>query len=46
MILLPIGLILKLFGWDPLRRRSTSTISYWVQYNLQRQDPRHFEKLY
>ena len=45
-IFMPIGAIKRLFGWDPLRRRSSPGASYWVSYNARQRDPRHFEKMY
>jgi len=46
LLLLPIGVIKRLFGWDPLRRRALPAASYWRLYNERQQDPRHFEKMY
>jgi hypothetical protein len=46
LIVMPIGMIKRLFGWDPLRRRAPSAVSYWVQYNARQKDPHHFEKMY
>ncbi|MCI0666027.1 MAG: SxtJ family membrane protein [Acidobacteria bacterium] len=46
LIVMPIGMIKRLFGWDPLRRRAPSAVSYWVPYNARQQDPHHFEKMY
>jgi len=45
-IFMPIGAIKRLFGWDPLRRRSSPGASYWVSYNARQRDTRHFEKMY
>ena len=46
VILMPIGAIKRLFGWDPLRRRATPASSYWTPYNARQRDSRHFEKMY
>jgi hypothetical protein len=47
MILMPIGVVKRLFGWDPLRRRATTPSgSYWSSYNVRQHDPRHFEKMF
>jgi Saxitoxin biosynthesis operon protein SxtJ len=46
LIVLPIGFIKRLSGWDPLRRRAPSAESYWAPYNARQHDPRHFEKMY
>jgi len=40
----PIGLVKRLTGWDPLRRRAQSAGSYWRPYP--QRDPRHYEKMY
>src|SRR6266851_8012980 len=31
-VLTPIGLIKRMFGWDPLHRRAGSSDSYWKPY--------------
>ncbi|HKQ75615.1 MAG TPA: SxtJ family membrane protein [Blastocatellia bacterium] len=46
LLFMPIGMIKKLFGWDPLRRRAPSAVSYWGAYNARQKDPNHFEKMY
>lgn len=46
LILMPIGVVKRLFGWDPLRRRASSADSYWNPYNVRQQDPHHFEKMF
>ncbi len=46
LLVLPIGFIKRLFGWDPLRRRAPSAQSYWTPYNARQHDSRHFEKMY
>jgi len=45
-LIMPVGVIKRLFGWDPLRRRSSPGASYWISYNARQRDPRHFEKMY
>src|SRR5215510_5011065 len=46
LVVTPIGMIKRLFGWDPLRRRAPSAASYWGPYNARQRDPHHFEKMY
>src|SRR5215510_4288907 len=46
LVVMPIGMIKRLFGWDPLRRRAPSAVSYWSPYNARQKDPHHFEKMY
>jgi len=46
LVVMPIGVIKRLSGWDPLRRRASSAASYWAPYNARQRDPHHFEKMY
>ncbi len=46
VVVMPIGVIKRLLGWDPLRRRAPSAVSYWAPYNARQRDPHHFEKMY
>jgi hypothetical protein len=46
LLVLPIGFLKRLSGWDPLRRRAPSAQSYWTPYNPRQHDTRHFEKMY
>ena len=46
LVLMPIGVIKRLLGWDPLRRRAPAADSYWIDYNPRQRDRRHFEKMY
>ena len=46
LVIMPIGVIKRLLGWDPLRRRASSAASYWAPYNARQRDPHHFEKMY
>jgi hypothetical protein len=46
VVVMPIGVIKRLSGWDPLRRRAPSAASYWTPYNARQRDPHHFEKMY
>jgi len=45
-IITPIGLVKRLFGWDPLYRRAGSSDSYWKPYSERQRDPRHYEKMF
>ena len=42
----PIGILKRLTGWDPLRRRGQPATSYWRPYSERQRDPRHYEKMY
>ncbi len=44
-VLTPAGVVMRLFGRDPLRRR-TAAASYWVPRAKPRQDPAQFERLF
>jgi hypothetical protein len=46
IVILPIGALKRLFGWDPLQRRAPSAASYWRPYNERQRDTRHFEKMF
>jgi len=46
LVVTPIGVIKRLMGWDPLRRRAARTGSYWTTYPERQRDPRHYEKMY
>jgi hypothetical protein len=46
LIVTPIGVIKRLFGWDPLNRRGGPSGSYWTPYSDRQRDPRHYEKMY
>lgn len=42
----PIGVVKRLTGWDPLRRRAAAAPSYWRPYPERQRDTRHYEKMY
>ena len=44
VVLAPVGLLRRLFGADPLRRRRGSTS--WVPYPSRYRDPNHYERLF
>lgn len=45
-IVTPIGVVKRLFGWDPLHRRAAPGESYWRPYTERQRDPRHYEKMF
>jgi hypothetical protein len=45
-IVTPIGVIKRMFGWDPLNRREVPGLSYWRPYSDRQRDPRHYEKMF
>ena len=46
VIVTPIGVVKRLFGWDPLHRRAGASDSYWRPYSDRQKDPRHYEKMF
>ena len=46
LILTPLGVVLRLFGRDELRRRGPVPDSMWEPYPERNRDPRHFEKIF
>lgn len=46
LIVTPIGVVKRLWGWDPLYRRAGSSPSYWKPYSDRQQNPRHYEKMF
>ena len=46
LVMTPIGLVKRLFGWDPLDRRSARSSSYWKPYSERQRNPRHYEKMF
>ena len=45
-VVTPIGLLRKLTGGDPLRRRASSAQSYWWPYPARQRDPKHYERMF
>ena len=45
-ILTPIGVVKRLFGWDPLNRRAARSDTYWRPYSERQRDRRHYEKMF
>jgi hypothetical protein len=46
LILTPVGLILRVAGWDPLGRWRKKDTSGWVPYPARQRDPKHYERMY
>ncbi len=46
LMVTPIGLVKRMFGWDPLSRRGESRASYWRPYSERQRNPRHYEKMF
>ncbi|HEV2884110.1 MAG TPA: SxtJ family membrane protein [Pyrinomonadaceae bacterium] len=46
LMITPIGVVKRWFGWDPLSRRSGSRESYWQPYDGRQRNARHYEKMY
>ena len=45
-VITPIGVVKRLLGWDPLQRRSASSLSYWHPYSERQRDSQHYEKMF
>lgn len=45
-IVTPIGVVKRLFGWDPLNRRAPKSESYWRPYSDRQKNSRHYEKMF
>ena len=46
VVITPIGVVKRLFGWDPLNRRAAASESYWRPYSERQRNPRHYEKMF
>lgn len=44
VVLTPVGVLMRMLGWNPLRASRTNT--NWTSYPARRRDPRHFERLF
>ncbi len=45
-IMTPMGLVMRLFGRDPLDRRGPKRETYWIKRERTRQPPEQFERLF
>lgn len=46
-IVTPVGLVMRLTGWDPMRRRHRGRSgSGWIPSPERLRDPKHFERMY
>ncbi len=46
LVVTPIGVLRRLLGADPLRRRAERSASAWHPYPRRHLDPRHYEKTF
>ena len=46
LVLTPLGLVLRLFGRDELRRRGPAPASMWTPYSERNRDVTHYEKIW
>ena len=46
LVVTPYGVVTRLVGRDPLRRRGAKAGSYWVERKATRQAPEQFERLF
>lgn len=45
-VLTPMGVALRLGGWDPLRRQRRRQTSGWLPYPERIRDPKHYERMF
>lgn len=46
LVFMPYGLVMRLFGRDPLRRRGPRKDTYWIPRKTTRQTKEQFERLF
>jgi hypothetical protein len=46
LVVAPIGIIRRVMGADPLRRRSPKASSYWEPYSPRQHDPKHYDRMF
>jgi hypothetical protein len=46
LVVTPTGLVMRVCGWDPLRRRRAGRGSGWLPSPLRHRDPKHYERMY
>lgn len=46
LVVTPIGVMRRMVGADPLRRRGERQESYWEPYPVRQHDRRHYEKMF
>ena len=46
LVVTPYGIVTRLVGRDPMRRRGAAQESYWVERKTTRQAPEQFERLF
>jgi hypothetical protein len=46
LVITPTGALLRLRGFDPMRRRQPSAGTYWLPYPPRQQDPKYYERMF
>jgi hypothetical protein len=46
VVLTPMGVVMRLAGWDPLSRRQRPAATGWVPYSARQRERRHYERMY
>lgn len=46
LVLTPVGLAMRLGGWDPLQRRRIARSSGWLPYPERIRNPKHYDRMY
>jgi hypothetical protein len=46
VVFTPLGVIMRLFGWDPLGRRRRPATAGWAAYSTRQRELKHYERMY
>jgi hypothetical protein len=46
VILTPLGVVMRVFGWDPLGRRRRPATAGWAPYSARQRESKHYERMY
>ena len=46
VIMTPLGVAMRLFGWDALTGKPAPGDSHWADYPAKQRDARHFDRMF
>jgi hypothetical protein len=46
VVFTPLGVMMRLFGWDPLGRRRRPATAGWAVYSARQRELKHYERMY
>lgn len=46
VVLTPLGVVMRVFGWDPLGRRGRPETAGWAAYSARQRELKHYERMY